>query len=187
MGGSSCIIIGFSFAGTFGCESPMGLGDIPHSSTDLLFLGRSPWTLSLIIAGLVVLIVAGFYEVRTTRDALFPRTAFTDRTTSESLGSAQLLTRGIHFCLPVIILVVNFLHNLCFNAGTFYLALYFQVCGLFSLLSTVYLEHQLTAVKTVQGLEPLVAGISMLPYSLGSSISSMPGLSPLHITLDGFR
>lgn len=28
---------------------------------------------------------------------------------------------------PVIILVINFLHNFAFNAGTFYLALYYQV------------------------------------------------------------
>lgn len=29
----------------------------------------------------------------------------------------------------VSILVVVFLHNFAFNAGTFYLALFFQVCG----------------------------------------------------------
>jgi hypothetical protein len=32
---------------------------------------------------------------------------------------------------PVIILVVTFLHNFAFNAGTFYLALYYQVSRLF--------------------------------------------------------
>ncbi|GJE87743.1 MFS general substrate transporter [Phanerochaete sordida] len=114
MCGSSCIIIGFSFSGTLGWVNP--------------------GTLILIISGLAVLILGGCYEVRTKRDALFPRTAFVDSTT-------------------IIILVVNFLHNLCFNAGTFYLALYFQ---------------------SVEGLQPVVAGLHMLPYSLGSSIASLP-------------
>lgn len=53
----------------------------------------------------------------------------------------------------MIILVITFLHNFAFNAGTFYLALYFQA---------------------VYGLTPLDAGIQMLPYSLGSSLASMP-------------
>ncbi|KAI0076282.1 MFS general substrate transporter [Panus rudis PR-1116 ss-1] len=53
----------------------------------------------------------------------------------------------------VIILIVNFLHNFVFNIGTFYLAIYFQ---------------------SVQGFTPLHAGLTMLPYSLGSSIASMP-------------
>lgn len=34
----------------------------------------------------------------------------------------------------MITLVVTFLHNLAFNAGTFYLALYFQVRAFFSFL-----------------------------------------------------
>lgn len=55
---------------------------------------------------------------------------------------------------PVFLLVITFLHSLSFNTGTFYLALYFQ---------------------TVQGLLPLAAGLAMLPYSLGSSVASMPG------------
>lgn len=53
----------------------------------------------------------------------------------------------------VIILVVTFLHNFAFNSGTFYLALYFQA---------------------VNGSTPLHAGIQMLPYSLGSSLASVP-------------
>lgn len=114
MCGSSCIIIGFSFSGTLGWDNP--------------------GTLILIISGLAILILAGCYEIRTKRDALFPRAAFVDLST-------------------VIILMVNFLHNLCFNAGTFYLALYFQ---------------------SVEGLEPVIAGLHMLPYSLGSSVASLP-------------
>ncbi|KAL4243172.1 MFS transporter superfamily protein [Abortiporus biennis] len=112
--GSSCIVIGFSFASTFGWKAPS--------------------TLALIISGLVVLVFAGCYELRTKRDALFPPSVFYNLTT-------------------VVILTINFLHNFIFNAGTFYLALYFQV---------------------VKGHSPLNAGIYMLPYSLGSSLASMP-------------
>ncbi|KAI0702444.1 amino acid permease ScVBA-like protein [Cytidiella melzeri] len=114
MSGSSCIVVGFSFASTLGWSNPL--------------------TLVLIIGGILVLILGGFYEIRTRRAALFPRPAFTDLTT-------------------IVILMINFLHNFTFNAGTYYLALYFQ---------------------TVGGLTPLRAGIAMLPYSLGSSVASMP-------------
>ncbi len=72
----------------------------------------------------------------------------------------------------VCILIVNFLHNFAFNAGTYYLALFFQVCG-----STIYLRPPLIAIQSVKGLTPLMAGLTMLPYSLGSSLASMPGLS----------
>ncbi|KAI0768563.1 amino acid permease ScVBA-like protein [Trametes elegans] len=114
MGGSSCIVIGFNFATQLGWTAPS--------------------TLALIVIGVFVLAAAAIYEVRTTRDALFPPIAFRDRTI-------------------VITLATTFLHNFAFNAGTFYLALYFQA---------------------VNGLSPLQAGITMLPYSLGSSLASMP-------------
>ncbi|KAI0670178.1 amino acid permease ScVBA-like protein [Trametes maxima] len=91
-------------------------------------------TLALIVVGILVLIAGAFYEVRTKRDALFPPIAFRDRTI-------------------VITLATTFLHNFAFNAGTFYLALYFQA---------------------VNGLSPIQAGLTMLPYSLGSSLASMP-------------
>ncbi|KAH9890971.1 amino acid permease ScVBA-like protein [Cubamyces lactineus] len=91
-------------------------------------------TLTLIIVGILVLVAGAFYEVRTKRDALFPPIVFKDRTI-------------------VITLATSFLHNFAFNAGTFYLALYFQA---------------------VNGLSPIQAGVTMLPYSLGSSLASMP-------------
>ncbi|KIK95627.1 hypothetical protein PAXRUDRAFT_140266 [Paxillus rubicundulus Ve08.2h10] len=94
----------------------------------------APSTLSLIISAPLILIFGGFYETYTKRDALFPPAAFRSLTV-------------------VFILVITFFHNLAFNAGTFYLALYFQA---------------------VNGSTPLEAGIQMLPYSLGSSIASMP-------------
>ncbi|KDQ54777.1 hypothetical protein JAAARDRAFT_60240 [Jaapia argillacea MUCL 33604] len=114
MSGTSCIIVGFSFAPVHGWTSPS--------------------TLSLIICGILLLFGGGFYEMRTTRDALFPQAVFKSVT-------------------GVAILIVTFLHNFAFNAGTFYLALYLQ---------------------TVNGLSPVDAGFMMLPYSLGSSMVSMP-------------
>lgn len=44
-----------------------------------------------------------------------------------SLGYAQ---QSLMFMFTVLILFVNFLHNFAFNAGTFYLSLYFQVSKL---------------------------------------------------------
>ncbi|KAJ8596466.1 amino acid permease ScVBA-like protein [Rhizopogon salebrosus TDB-379] len=114
MSGTCCLVIGFSFAMSNGWTSPS--------------------TLLLVILGPVILACAGFYEVHTTREALFPPAAFKSLTV-------------------VIILTVTFLHNFAFNAGTFYLALYFQA---------------------VNGMTPLQAGVQMLPYSLGSSLASMP-------------
>ena len=43
----------------------------------------SPLTLALIICGLLVLVLGGVYEVKTTRDALFPLSMFTDLTTGK--------------------------------------------------------------------------------------------------------
>lgn len=90
--------------------------------------GACASTLTLIVAGVLVLVVAGFYEVRTKRDALFPPIAFRDRTIGEypiNSGRGTLLT-----IVVVITLATTFLHNFAFNAGTFYLALYFQVSQL---------------------------------------------------------
>jgi hypothetical protein len=112
--GTSCLVIGFSFAMSNGWTSPS--------------------TLLLVTLGPVILACGGFYEVYTTREALFPPAAFKNLTV-------------------VIILTVTFLHNFAFTSGTFYLALYFQA---------------------VNGMTPLQAGVQMLPYSLGSSLASVP-------------
>lgn len=114
MAGTSCIVIGFSFANEAG------------------WLAVS--TLLLISLGLLVLLSGGIYEKYTTRECLFPPTMFKDPT-------------------AVIILVITFLHQVTFISGTFYLALFYQA---------------------VIGSTPLEAGIKMLPYSLGSSLASMP-------------
>lgn len=114
MSGTSCIIIGFSFATEIGWKAPS--------------------TLSLIIIGITVLICGGFYEKHTTRDCLFPPTSFQDLTIAA-------------------ILFITFLHNFAFTAGTFYLALFYQAAN---------------------GATPLESGMKLLPYSLGSSLASMP-------------
>ncbi|KAF9073817.1 major facilitator superfamily domain-containing protein [Rhodocollybia butyracea] len=95
---------------------------------------KSPSTIVLIILGLIILVFGSLYETYTTRDSLFPPTIFKSRT-------------------AVTVLVIAFLHNFAFNAGTFYLALFYQAAD---------------------GYTPLEAGIKMLPYSLGASLASMP-------------
>ncbi|KAJ3868415.1 major facilitator superfamily domain-containing protein [Lentinula novae-zelandiae] len=59
------------------------------------------------------------------------------------------------------ILVIVFLHNFAFNAGTFYLALFYQLTGQWHF-------------QAADGYSPLEAGVQMLPYSLGASLASMP-------------
>lgn len=73
--------------------------------------------------------------------------------------------------LPVFVLIITFFHNLAFNAGTFYLALYFQVRS-----PAVLIKQTLnfTFHQAAIGSTPLEAGVQMLPYSLGSSLASMP-------------
>jgi hypothetical protein len=68
------------------------------------------------------------------------------------------------------ILLISFLHNFAFNAGTFYLALYYQARYLPSFGISVITVTQ----QAVNGSTPFDAGIKMLPYSLGSSLASMP-------------
>jgi hypothetical protein len=83
MVGSSCIVVGFSFASSMGCKYLL----FPNVSVPFEFRlfdvsGSHPLTLVLIVGGPCVLIIGGFYEIWTRRAALFPRTAFTDLTTS---------------------------------------------------------------------------------------------------------
>lgn len=94
----------------------------------------APSTLCFIIFGFSTLVCGGWYEKVTTRDRLFPDTTFKDLTT-------------------IAVLLISFLHNFAFNAGTFYLALFYQAAN---------------------DSTPFEAGLRMLPYSLGSSLASMP-------------
>lgn len=71
----------------------------------------------------------------------------------------------------VMILLITFLHNFAFNAGTFYLALYYQArCLPFFGIPVMTDSIQ----QAVNGSTPFDAGLKMLPYSLGSSLASMP-------------
>ncbi|KAJ3811822.1 amino acid permease ScVBA-like protein [Lentinula aff. lateritia] len=114
MGGTCCIVVGFSFVTSNGWNSPV--------------------TIVLIVLGLLILVCGSIYEANTTRASLFPPTMFKNIT-------------------AMTILVIVFLHNFVFNAGTFYLALFYQAAD---------------------GYSPLEAGVQMLPYSLGASLASMP-------------
>ncbi|KAJ7071515.1 amino acid permease ScVBA-like protein [Mycena amicta] len=53
----------------------------------------------------------------------------------------------------IVVLAITFFHNVAFTAGTFFLGLYYQAAN---------------------GSTPLEAGFKLLPYSLGSSLASMP-------------
>ncbi|KAJ7225861.1 MFS general substrate transporter [Mycena pura] len=94
----------------------------------------APSTLLLICLGFLTLVGGGVHESRTKRDCLFPAGLFNDIRT-------------------IAVLVITFFHNVAFNAGTFYLALFYQAAN---------------------GSTPLQAGLKLLPYSLGSSLASMP-------------
>ncbi|KAJ7129981.1 amino acid permease ScVBA-like protein [Mycena crocata] len=95
---------------------------------------KAPSTLLLICLGFVILVCGGVYETRTKRECLFPSATFSDIRT-------------------IVVLAITFFHNVAFNAGTFYLALFYQAAN---------------------GSSPLQAGFKLLPYSLGSSLASMP-------------
>ncbi|KLO20499.1 MFS general substrate transporter [Schizopora paradoxa] len=114
MGGTAGVVLGFSFSGQY--------------------LWSSPATLVPLCLGFTALLFGIVYEMRTTRDALFP----------------PMMFRNVSVA---VILIIAFLHNFAFNAGTYFLALYYQA---------------------VDGTTALEAGMRMLPYSLGSSLASVP-------------
>ena len=78
------------------------------------------------IAGVALLALGAVYEVKTPREALFPIQLFKDiscgTVTSVASLNAVFMDHG-----TVAILIVVFLHSFCFTAGTFYIAIYFQV------------------------------------------------------------
>ncbi|EIN13632.1 MFS general substrate transporter [Punctularia strigosozonata HHB-11173 SS5] len=117
--------LGLFMAGTICTVLGFGYTTIDRSSVT---------TICLISFGIASFVGGGLYETVTRREALFSPTAFKNSTAA-------------------IILVIAFLHQFAFNAGTFYLALYFQA---------------------VNGLMPVAAGLMIMPYSLGSSLISLP-------------
>ena len=87
-------MIGFNFAPQSGCKpSSSGFrgGPCPCLTAERLCSGTSASTLSLILVGVVVLLLGGVHEVRTKRDALFPPTAFKDRTIGAFLVQPRLV------------------------------------------------------------------------------------------------
>lgn len=62
----------------------------------------------------------------------------------------------------------SFLVTFAFNAGTFYLAVYAQVC------SHAATRRHPAYCSQARGASPLEAGYFLLPYSLGSSAISIP-------------
>ncbi|TFY65274.1 hypothetical protein EVG20_g5658 [Dentipellis fragilis] len=117
--GSCCVIVGFSFASTYGWTSPS--------------------TLTLIIVGLLAFIIAGVYETKTKRDALFPPAAFKNPTIAWYIGYRQQRTRSTQGQKQVIVL------GLVVATTGF---------GLLQLLSD-------TTPKIPQSILPLVAGFGL--------------------------
>jgi hypothetical protein len=116
MGGTSALVIGFSFAG--------------YNSW------RSPRTLGLLISGVCALILAAIWE------------------TFQPNPSNALVPSGIFRKLTIVnILVISILHNFAFTAGTYYIPLYYQA---------------------LHGTSPLVAGMQVLPFSLGAALATIP-------------
>lgn len=76
MGGTSCIIIGFSFATEFGCECVRVYCN--RSISFIVCEGASPPILSLLIIGFLLLLCGGYHERHTSRECLFPPTTFND-------------------------------------------------------------------------------------------------------------
>ncbi|KAF8587292.1 MFS general substrate transporter [Ramaria rubella] len=95
---------------------------------------NAPTALALLILGPFLLVSGVLYEARTVRVAILPSALFKSRS-------------------EVAILIASLFHNVAFNAGTFYLALYYQ---------------------SVLGVGPLLCGVLMLPYSLGGALASVP-------------
>jgi hypothetical protein len=93
-----------------------------------LLSGTSAPILCLLIGGVAAFVCGGVYELRTTRDALFSATTFRDPSAGRGLVPATGRRRAKY--VPGIILAVVFLHNFAFNAGTYYLSLFFQASTL---------------------------------------------------------
>lgn len=123
MGGTSCIIIGFSFATEFGCEFVHFF--VLDQFHFIVREGASPTILSLLIIGVLLLLYAGCHEKHTSRECLFPPTTLNNLSTGSFLPF--LFSRVPSDILLAVILIITFLHNFAFSAGTFYLALFFQV------------------------------------------------------------
>jgi hypothetical protein len=102
------------------------------------FAGQDGWssskTLGLILTGIGGLLVAFVWETL--------------------VGTRALLPPGIFKQATVVnVLVISILHNFAFNAGTYFIPVYYQAVG---------------------GASPFTAGMRVLPFSLGSALASVP-------------
>jgi hypothetical protein len=81
--------------------------------------------MTLLVLGPILLVIGVVYETRTTRVAVLPSTLFKSRTEGKPLLHCD--AQVSHSEGTVVILIVSFFHNVALNAGTFYLAIYYQV------------------------------------------------------------
>jgi len=94
----------------------------------------SPRTLVLILTGIGGLLLAFVWET--------------------IVGSRALLPPGLFKQATIVnVLVISILHNFAFNAGTYFIPVYYQA---------------------VNGDSPFRAGMRVLPFSLGSALASVP-------------
>ncbi|KAG9127981.1 hypothetical protein FRC07_006575 [Ceratobasidium sp. 392] len=100
-------------------------------------------TLTLLCVGAVTLTLGGIYE-----------SGVLGETWGADPKHALVAPRLLRTRTTGIILVFSFFQTMSFNAGTFYLALYYQA---------------------VHGSSALLAGLELLPYTLGSSLVSLIG------------
>ena len=77
MSGTSLLIVGFSFVTRNGCEW-VSLFGIRSLNRSVQYPGIAPTTLCLIISGVLLLALGAVYEVRTSREPLFPPQLFKD-------------------------------------------------------------------------------------------------------------
>ena len=164
MSGTSCIIVGFSFATEVGCrdylfrakiqqcwyshrEQTGNFGD-SYNRHPSSHLRRLLWKLHK--QGLFV----PWDDI--------PRCHYRYKISVIQINS-------LCWSISAAILLISFLHNFAFNAGTFYLALFYQVS-----LSYCHWRRSNVTDQTVAGSTPAESGLKILPYSLGSSLASMP-------------
>jgi len=81
MAGTTCLMLGFSLSSEMGCE----YYSLLIICFLICFLGSSPTTLGCLIGGAVILILGCIHEGRTTKDALFPGSLFSNATTCKYL------------------------------------------------------------------------------------------------------
>lgn len=126
MSGTVGLVLGFSLSSVNGCKS----SPCPSASASFhVHAGSSPSTLVPLLLGVVSMLLGVVYEMRTQREPLFPKSMFYSQTVGKFIIVIVVFMRNSDataMCTGII-LIISFLHNFAFNAGTFFLALYYQV------------------------------------------------------------